>query len=416
MNKPSISVFTPTHNPKYLEELYTSLKEQTVSDWEWVIVPNNGAQVTSLQEDSRVVIKPYPENEPTTIGGLKAFACSHCSSDYLLEVDHDDLLTPTCMEDILSAFKEQSADFVYGNCAPVCVVEDKWVPDTYRTEIGWEYREADVIYNGSTIKVLETITPAPSPYTFSLIWFEPNHPRAWRKEFYWKIGGHSPLPVLDDQDLLCRTYINGKVHWVDKLLYIYRIHGDNSWLNEANVIQEKTWEIYHSYIFDMASRWADDNGLLKLDLCGGVDKQVGMISVDKKNGDVTTDLNNLWPFKDSSVGVLRASDALEHLTNPVHTMNEAYRVLTHGGLFFIEVPSTDGVGAFCDPTHVSFWNSRSFRYYTEAVMRKYLEPECNCRFQPIKIENIKKWDDIPYVRAHLLAVKDGPRFHGHLNI
>ena len=34
-----------------------------------------------------------------------------------------------------------------------------------------------------------------------------------------------------------------------------------------------------------------------------------------------------------------------------------------GGKAEIAVPTTDGSGAFQDPTHVSFWNRRSFLYY-----------------------------------------------------
>ena len=37
----TISVFTPSHNPKWLDEVYESLKAQTNPDWEWVVLLNN---------------------------------------------------------------------------------------------------------------------------------------------------------------------------------------------------------------------------------------------------------------------------------------------------------------------------------------------------------------------------------------
>jgi hypothetical protein len=40
-----------------------------------------------------------------------------------------------------------------------------------------------------------------------------------------------------------------------------------------------------------------------------------------------------------------------------------WRVLKRGGVADIIVPSTAGPGAFQDPTHVSFWNERSFMYF-----------------------------------------------------
>lgn len=80
--------------------------------------------------------------------------------------------------------------------------------------------------------------------------------------------------------------------------------------------------------------------------------------------DVVCDLSETWPWDDSSVDNIRAWDIIEHLPNKIHTMNEAWRVLKQGGCFDIEVPTTDGRGAFQDPTHVSYWNRNSFFYYT----------------------------------------------------
>ena len=78
--------------------------------------------------------------------------------------------------------------------------------------------------------------------------------------------------------------------------------------------------------------------------------------------DVATDLEQRWPWEDDPVHYIRAVDIVEHLHDAIHTMNEAWRVLGHGGVFEILVPSTDGRGAFQDPTHVSFWNQNSFYY------------------------------------------------------
>ena len=46
-----LSVFTPTHDPRWLPELYRSLAAQTHPDWEWVIVPNGpkGAAIPALR-------------------------------------------------------------------------------------------------------------------------------------------------------------------------------------------------------------------------------------------------------------------------------------------------------------------------------------------------------------------------------
>src|SRR6185369_13207720 len=120
------------------------------------------------------------------------------------------------------------------------------------------------------------------------------------------------------------------------------------------------------------------------------------------------------------VGALRAQDLIEHIhpNKVVQFMNEAYRVLHHGGLFLIEVPSTDGRGAYQDPSHVSFWNSNSFWYYTKKHMQHYIKHlGSTCRFQIVHLENyfpsqFHKDHNILYTKAHLAAIKDGPRLHG----
>lgn len=80
-------------------------------------------------------------------------------------------------------------------------------------------------------------------------------------------------------------------------------------------------------------------------------------------GVVVADLRQPWPWEDDSVEQVRAWDIVEHLPDKIHTMNELWRVLAPGGTAEIVVPTTDGPGAFQDPTHVSFWNRRSFLYY-----------------------------------------------------
>ena len=46
-----ISVFTPAHTTAFLHEAYESLKEQTYTDWEWVVLRNNGCPPFSVDDD-----------------------------------------------------------------------------------------------------------------------------------------------------------------------------------------------------------------------------------------------------------------------------------------------------------------------------------------------------------------------------
>lgn len=91
------------------------------------------------------------------------------------------------------------------------------------------------------------------------------------------------------------------------------------------------------------------------------------VNVDISPGpgvDVVADLREGWPWDDASVAQVVAWDIIEHLPDAIHTMNELWRVLESGGVAQVAVPTTDGPGAFQDPTHRSYWNRRSFLYYT----------------------------------------------------
>jgi len=106
---------------------------------------------------------------------------------------------------------------------------------------------------------------------------------------------------------------------------------------------------------------------MKLNL-GASDYSVpGHLSVDRiPPADVIADLNDPWPWPDSSVSHIVAYDIFEHLSSRVHTMNELYRVLMPNAQAEIIVPSaTRGAGFVQDPTHISPWCMNSFQYFED---------------------------------------------------
>lgn len=113
---------------------------------------------------------------------------------------------------------------------------------------------------------------------------------------------------------------------------------------------------------------------MKLDLGSGYRKPEGFVTLDireKCNPDIVCNLEEGLPFKDNSIEYIRAHDILEHVEigKTIFVMEEIYRVLKPMGILDIAVPSTEGNGAFCDPTHRSFWNRVSFRYYMDDAHR-----------------------------------------------
>lgn len=89
----------------------------------------------------------------------------------------------------------------------------------------------------------------------------------------------------------------------------------------------------------------------------------GHCNVDiSEPADLICDLRKAWPWADNTVDVIRAWDIFEHLPDKIHTLNECYRVMKSGAQLEMVVPTTDGRGAYQDPTHCSYWNLNSLFY------------------------------------------------------
>lgn len=389
-----LTIFTPSHNTAHLPELEASIKANTYQDWEWIVLLNNWAKYESSDPRIRVI---RADVATSSVGALKKAACSYATGEILVEVDHDDIITSDCLNEVATAFEDPSIGFVYSDNAKLA---ENFIP--YNPELGWTYKHYE--YNGR--KLISMNSQPLTPGRLGYIWFAPDHVRAWRKSVYDAIGGHDEsLEICDDQDLMCRTYLATNFKHIPKVLYIYRINGENTWLQRNKDIQTKTVEIYHKYIFQLAERFADINGLLKIDLCGGFNKPIGFTSIDREDGDILTDLNKGIPLRSGSVGIVRAYDAIEHLKDKQHTMKEIHRVLAPGGILLSMTPSTDGRGAWQDPTHVSFWNENSFWYYTRPQQMQYIR-NTDVRFFESSLRTIFPTDwhrlhNISYVEAFL---------------
>jgi SAM-dependent methyltransferase len=414
LKKLKFSIITPSHKyQSYFLDLYESLFNQTYSNWEWIVFLNGNFELEQVPkkilDDSRVKIYSNYEAEER-IGFIKKQAFSYGTGDILVEVDHDDILIENCLEELNLAFQDDEIGFVYSNNA-VYQTEGEFVP--YSSSFGWEYEK----FKWNDLDLISMKTFEPTSHSISYIWFAPDHIRAWRKSVYHNIGGHNEeYYVCDDLELMMKTYLETKMFHIPKVLYIYRITGKNSFIERGDDIANKNKELHKKYAQVLAERDADLKGLLKVDLGGGLFPREGYLTIDIEGSEIICDLNEGIPLEDNSVGVINASHLIEHLRDPLKTMREIHRVLAHGGWAFIEVPSTDGRGAWQDPTHVSFWNENSFHYYTKRSKAQYIRNE-SIKFSTMLLETNWWIENVAVVNAHLVAIKkDMPRFPGPIEI
>jgi len=83
--------------------------------------------------------------------------------------------------------------------------------------------------------------------------------------------------------------------------------------------------------------------------------------------DIVHDLNKYpYPFTNNSFDEIHMYHVLEHLDNPLKTIEEMHRILKIGGIFYIRVPHFSSMGAFSDITHKRPFGYSSFDCFEEA--------------------------------------------------
>lgn len=417
---PRVTVFTPSHRPTFLDECLETLQAQTFQDWEWVVVLNGAARWRPEKPEPRLQI--LIEDDAVGVGAVKHLACAAARGEFLVELDHDDLLASVALQRVVEAFDEHpDVGFVYSHGAQI-LADGSRDDARFDERYGWTFRDADV--DGLSVMQMDALDS--SPHNVSYIWYAPNHIRAFRRSAYEAVGGYDPKrTVVDDQDLMCRLYQHSDFFLIDECLYLQRVHGRNTQRDvDTNAqIQRETVELYDRFVQDNALVWAKRQGLHALDLGAAHNKPAGYLGVDQYAGpgvDIVGDVTQGIPLPDGSVGVIRAVDFLEHVVDKIAIFNELYRLLAHGGVLMSLTPSTDGRGAFQDPTHVAFYNENSFWYFTDRNYSQFVPP-IQCRFQVSRMRTYfpSDWHQehhISYVNANLIAIKDGPRQGGLLNI
>ena len=245
-DKPILSVFTPTYiTNERIFRTYESLVNQTYENWEWVVVDDSPLNENKTWEylediasqDYRVNIHKMIRTSGGNVGEVKHRAAMLCNGEWLFELDHDDWLISTCLEDVFKASKKHpDSGFIYTDVTEINkdesprqygVIGDDWYANPKnKFAFGyaghtWETRDGK--------EWLVHHYPEMNPKTIRFNIGMPNHCRIWNRDTYHKVRGHSRnISVADDYELIVKTFLETKFIHLKKMLYVQYNNGDST--------------------------------------------------------------------------------------------------------------------------------------------------------------------------------------------
>ena len=247
--EPLISILVPVYNTpeEFLKQMIQSVRKQTYGKWELCIANANPANETvaeilriSSTKDERIKVKDVPENEGIAQNTNAALASA--TGDYIGLLDHDDLLTPDALYEVVKAINENDRPQVlYSD-------EDKVTMDL--SEHFQPHMKPD--YNKDLLRSNNYIT----------------HFFVADRTLVEEVGGEDgEYNGAQDYDLIlkCTERAKGIAH-IPRILYHWRVHKASTADNPASKM----------YAFDAGKRAIEDH----LKRCG----EIGKVSHEKDLG------------------------------------------------------------------------------------------------------------------------------------
>ncbi|MEA5415574.1 rhamnan synthesis F family protein [Synechococcus sp. BA-132 BA5] len=208
------SIIVPAYKtrPMYLQQLVDSLLRQSYANWELCIscsalpMDSRSYLVAMANADSR--IKPVFIDKTVGISSNTNAAIAISEGDYILFVDHDDLLPSFCIEEIIDYHEIEDADLVYTAEDKV----DKSGRRFYAPVFKHEYSEAALMRNNYITHIVSI-----------------------GRRLLDEIGGlNSDYDGAQDYDFILRaTESARKIVYLDNILYHWRVFEESTSSGDA---------------------------------------------------------------------------------------------------------------------------------------------------------------------------------------
>lgn len=229
--QPKISIIVPTYNTPidFLKEMIDSVKNQSYANWQLCIADGSNKDNPARKEieryaknDSRIVVTYLSENYG--ISGNTNKALELADGEYVGLFDHDDLLTPDCLYEVVSSMQETKHDIIYTD-------EDK-LDNSTKTFTDPNFKPD---YNVDLFRSHNYIT----------------HFFVVKTDIIKGIGGFdSKYDGAQDYDLMFRCIEKSQsIHHIPKILYHWRMHAASTAENPESKL----------YCYDAGKRAIEDH-------------------------------------------------------------------------------------------------------------------------------------------------------------
>lgn len=226
-----VGIVIPAYNSAaYIAETIESVKAQTFTNWDCVIVDDGSTDSTlqiaqeSTSGDSRFTVTSQP-NSGAANARNRGFKALPKGTEFVIFLDNDDIWLPDCLEVLIHAI-EQSDDItaVHG-LAFINKLEESYIS---QSKMPVKNAERFELINGQKT----TLAPNQPTTLLALIWDNVITTTGLiliRRTAFEKAGGfEQAMFPLDDWDLYMKLTRIGKIAFVNRPVIMWRVHESNT--------------------------------------------------------------------------------------------------------------------------------------------------------------------------------------------
>ena len=221
---PRFSVVMPAYNhQRYVAAALDSVLAQTLQDAEIIVIDDGSTDATGAVLDdyaARCRTHALTVVHQSNAGAHEAInhGLALARGETIAIMNSDDLYAPTRLERLLSEIDRRGAAFAFSNTRFIdddgrdVEAEDPYV-EGLRKSIARAVKAPDLLY----VLVYDNIAISTGNFVF-------------RRDLLERIGGFCAMRVCHDWDFLLAASRETPLAFVDEPLYLYRLHGTNSFL------------------------------------------------------------------------------------------------------------------------------------------------------------------------------------------